>query len=181
MTDESRAELRRGLTAVVRAAAVEGAWVPCVDVDVPTASDRQQWWSNAVRVEYPSAARNYRAHFDGPPNPPRPPLTDVQQLALSVLLGDPRVSAAVLIGALEDSGVWAAGAVTEMAERVRAEERERVVKWISHAADQRPDSGWVYRVLAELVAAGVQPAPHPLISDAFGRAVYRLHNTADQP
>lgn len=52
-------------------------------------------------------------------------LTTAQQLALSVLLGDD-IPLGVLLSACEDAGVFADGLAGEIAEKARAEERERI-------------------------------------------------------
>jgi len=163
MTDESRAELRRGLEAVVRAA---------MDADAEVRSRLNQPWFDSEAADPDAVAgeiHDVGVAVDGFGTlATLPPLTQLQHLALSVLLGDPKVSAAVLIGALEDSGVWPAGAVTELAERVRAEERERVVKAAVQAERERcfamADLAAAYMpymvatTLREAIYAGLKPS-----------------------
>ena len=107
MTDETRAELRRGLEMLLAYAASLPA-----DPERPGYADvRHNTRHVMVEVWLPSAPQMHH-------------LTTAQQLALSVLLGDD-IPLGVLLSACEDAGVFADGLAGEIAEKARAEERER--------------------------------------------------------
>jgi hypothetical protein len=63
--------------------------------------------------------------------PQAKPLTPAQQLALSVLLGDPAASEEVLVDYLQDTGRYA----VVSADAVRKQERERIKSLIASRAD----------------------------------------------
>lgn len=120
MTDETRAELRRLFTAMVRVA-------ECAELSVEvigTEPSSNPW----ARV---SASCQVRESVARPGSAPElPPLTTAQQLAMSVLLGEP-VPLAVLIGALEDAGMFADGVLQAVADKARAEERNGLADGIA--------------------------------------------------
>lgn len=114
MTDEMRAELRAGIDAVVRAASSDVDRVHATNSPIRSPQDNIIGQVVAVRV--------HTRTIDGTKVPP---LTTAQQLALSVLLGDD-IPLGVLLSACEDAGVFADGLAGEIAEKARAEERERI-------------------------------------------------------
>jgi len=115
MTDETRAELRRFFAAMVRVAECE-----TLTVEVIGSEPSGNPWAMV------SAACQVRESKARPGSAPElPSLTTAQQLALSVLLGDD-IPLGVLLSACEDAGVFADGLAGEIAEKARAEERERI-------------------------------------------------------
>lgn len=107
MTDKLRAELRRGIEGVIRLA---------VAIPDPQCRTNGTARENEAWVQ----ARTYKEFL--PPGG-LPPLTTAQQLALSVLLGEPdTVVESALADMLMDAGHEYATAV---AEKARAEEREK--------------------------------------------------------
>lgn len=115
MTSQQQAELRDGIEAVVRASTSD-----VYRVDATNSPICFRWQDNIVGQIVGVRVSTNTVDADALPE-----LTPLQHLALSVLLGDPDVPAAVLVGAIEDSGVWPDGAVKAMEEAVRMEERKR--------------------------------------------------------
>lgn len=113
MTDEQRAELRRLVEGVISASAVDGLEVGGVfdEVQHETGYSIREWGVSIHIVDVGQQP---------------PPLTTAQQLALSVLLGED-VPLGVLVSALEESGVYPAGAVEEVRQKAVEQERERWV------------------------------------------------------
>ena len=109
MTDENRAELRRGLEMLIR------SFLGGLAVKHGQRFQVGPTVGHVVRTgSYPPDAYEKL-----------PPITTAQQLALSVLLGDD-IPLGVLLSACEDAGVFADGLEGEIAEKARAEERERI-------------------------------------------------------
>ena len=118
MTEEARAELRRGIEGLVRAAGDCESSVRFVP-DWP--------WFNARSVDPDAVAgETHKVEVRVPGYgtlSTLPPLTTAQHLALSVLLGDESVIPQALADMLLDMGHEYATAV---AEKARAEEREQL-------------------------------------------------------
>lgn len=94
MTDENRAELRRGLEMLVRASArIHANGWPAVNIRT-----QEYHYSDGT----PAVTRS--VEIDGF-HPGTPPLTTAQQLALSVLLGDESAMPQALADFMIDSGV----------------------------------------------------------------------------
>ncbi len=104
MTDEHRAELRSGIEAVVRAASSVGDDADAVHATNSPTMRREVVVGQVVGVR----VRTQTVDADT-----IPPLTTAQQLALSVLLGEP-VPLADLVAACEDAGVYPAGVLDEV-------------------------------------------------------------------
>lgn len=128
MTDENRAELRRGIEAVVRASMVTGCYV--------SGQPRRETYTGKICADV-AVYRN--------PSQELPPLTTAQQLALSVLLGDEAVLPQALADYLLDQGHEYATAV---AEKARVEERERIAKHIEERGTSEVATGWLSRSVA---------------------------------
>ena len=128
MTDETRAELRRFFAAMVRVAECE-----TLTVEVIGSEPSGNPWARV------SAACQVRESKARPGSAPElPPLTTAQQLALSVLLGDESVLPQALADYLLDQGHEYATAV---AERARAEERERCLRVVLDAGNAADRDG----------------------------------------
>ena len=122
MTEETRSELRRGIEAVVRAIAVDHPVHGPPSVNATMGYD-----CTTLDVDY---------HHESDKHPP---LTTAQQLALSVLVGEPdRVVLSALCDLLIDQGHEYAVAV---AEKARREERERIAGLIRAWADDAYNAG----------------------------------------
>lgn len=114
MTDSQRPRLRNGLEALMRV--MSGSGTPGLAINF---SDP---YHVTVAVYDPVKLGNS----------PLPELTNRQQLALSVLLGED-VPLSVLLNACEDDGVFPNGVLEAVAEKARAEERERCATLIETA------------------------------------------------
>ncbi len=116
MTDNTRAELRRGIERLVREAD------SCIEVRVENNEPAPHHRRRATVSVYQVGT--------GMPQP-TPPLTTAQQLALSVLVGEPdKAVLSALCDLLIEQGHEYAAAV---AEKARAEERERCATLIETA------------------------------------------------
>ena len=123
MTNENLAELRLRLTTLVTLAGVPGAEI--IDADPRDFKFR----------DHPSGYASCAVVFPLGPcgNVEPPPLTTAQQLALSVLIGEPdTVTMSALADMLLDMGHEYATAV---AEKARAEERQRCAVLVESRAD----------------------------------------------
>lgn len=125
MDDDTRAELRRGVEALVRAAEAQSRRAGHCSVTVSRsgmAGGGRVWQSVYLKVD----------DADDPP-----PLTPAQQLALSVLLQDDAITPQVLADYLLDAGHEYATAVAgRAAADARAEERRRCVEAVQYATTQ---------------------------------------------
>ena len=129
MTEETRKKLRELLAGVVTA-------IELPDAALGGVLDRPNIEDGYVLREWGVSVHVVAAHdTDGEP----PPLTTAQQLALSVLVGEPdRVVLSALCDLLIDMGHEYAVAV---AEKARREERRRIVGLIRAWADDAYDAG----------------------------------------
>lgn len=139
MTEETRAELRDGIEAVVRAFGLKDTILVTTGAKARPAGH----YSDAVEIT---------AYVpDGWTVEQTVGLTTAQQLALSVLLGDEAVLPDALADYLIDKGHEYAVAV---AEKARREERERIVGLIRAWADDAYDAGEAEQ--AEMLSALVE-------------------------
>jgi hypothetical protein len=131
VTDEQQAELRRGFEALVRAASA--GWKVSATV---TVSDTDNAPESMTGFEVKASRKR--------PGPwAASPLTTEKQLALSVLLGDrDAATTAAMIDAMTEAGYLDEGAVEAIAERARAEERERVCRYLDEQAELLRRSGY---------------------------------------
>ena len=148
MTDETRTELRHRLEALIRCADSEQAVI--VDggqlVSSVDGTHEGTFTQHDVSVRHGGSYRRY------------PELTTAQQLALSVLLGED-VPLGVLLNACEDDGTFPNGVLEAVAEKARAEERERCATLIE-TARYTISPGVIGQVqivaLAQKIAAGLR-------------------------
>ena len=125
MTDNTRTELRQGIEKLVRMAALRQAMVD------------SQLWSHLSQVvddrSYVRCRVEVAIRYEtGTELPSAPELASKKQLALSVLL-DENVPLGVLLSACEDDGTFPNGVLEAVAEKARAEERERCATLIETA------------------------------------------------
>jgi len=126
MTDETLAELRRGIEILVRAVAFDR------DVAFCTCHSLHSVVSSANTFG------------------PFPPLTTAQQLALSVLVGEPdTVIASALADYLIESGHEYAAAV---ADKARREAVGELVKTAEQVTPETRGNGWFYRAVMQMFA-----------------------------
>lgn len=132
MTDDTRTELRRGIELFVRLAAKPGVFLAEAAVIHHKLVEPHR--SGFLRSLAVGLVEPLEAGNPLPDDSAMPPLTTAQQLALSVLVGEPdRAVLSALCDCLIEMGHEYAAAV---AEKARQEERERVIGHIDRLVNE---------------------------------------------